>query len=55
MRRLAGSQMQVRVEDLAFAEPLVFRADRLLDLDDHVGLGEDFVGRPEDRCAPAAA
>jgi hypothetical protein len=37
--------MQVGVKDLAFAQHLAFDRLRLLHLHDHVGLGEDFLGR----------
>ena len=47
-QRLRRREVQVRVEDLSFAQTLVLGADGLLDLDDHVGLGEDLIGRAED-------
>ncbi len=41
-------EVKVGVQDLAGAQPLVLGADRLLDLDDHLGFPEDLVGRPQD-------
>ena len=39
------SEMQIGIEDLAFAQLHPFRRLRLLDLDDHVGLFEDVAWR----------
>ena len=39
-----GREMEIGVEDLAFAQLHPFGGLRLLDLDDHVGLGEHFFG-----------
>ena len=45
------SKVQVGVEDLAVAQLHPFVGLRLLDLDDHVRLGEHVLGGPGDRCA----
>ena len=45
--------MEVGEERQALAHPVVLLGDRLLDLEHHVGLGPDVVGRVDDR-GPAA-
>ena len=46
---IRGGQVQVRVEDLARLEHRPLFRERLLDLVDHVGLGEDVLHRREGR------
>ena len=43
-----GGQVQVREEDQALAEAVVFGLDRFLDLHDHVGAAPDVVGFGDD-------
>ena len=50
----SGREVEIGVEDLAVAQLHPFGGLRLLDLDDHVRLGEHVLGRPGDRGAGGA-
>jgi hypothetical protein len=52
--RLVGRQVQVGEEGEVLAQPVVLLLDRLLDLEDHVGLAPDVVGAQSTMRAPWA-